>query len=75
MDLRANRYFNIRNGKITAFLHIVNVYNRQNLRKFDLDVANDFDEPSLDEQGNYVPVRDDVYWLGILPVFGVSWSF
>lgn len=75
MDLRTNRYFNTHAGKITVFLHLVNVYNRQNLQKFDLDTTDDNDNLSLDSQGNYVPFQDNKYWFGFLPVLGVSWEW
>ena len=75
MDVRGNRSFHTRHGVITAFLHIVNVYNRQNLKKFDLDTRNDAGELSVDADGNYVPFEDNKYWLGLTPVFGLSWAF
>ena len=67
MDLRINRSFNTRRGDLTGYLHLINLYNRKNLKKFDLDTTNDQDEFSLDEAGNYVPFRDDKYWFGFFP--------
>jgi len=64
----------IRDIKLTVFLHIINLYNHANLRKFDLDTTDDNGNPSIDAQGNYVPVRDDAYWLGILPVIGAIYE-
>ncbi|MBX2823007.1 MAG: TonB-dependent receptor [Rhodothermaceae bacterium] len=75
MDVRINRKFNARRGNITAYLHLINLYNRQNLKKFDLDTTNDQEEFSLDAQGNYVPFRDDKYWFGFFPALGASWTF
>ena len=75
MDLRINRKFNARRGEVTAYLHLINLYNRQNLKKFDLDTRNDQDEFSLDAQGNYVPFNDNKYWFGFFPALGASWSF
>ncbi len=76
LDLRINRAFETeKSGTITAFLHIINVYNRKNLKKYDLDARNDQGELSLDINGNYVPFGDNKYWLGILPVVGVKWDF
>ena len=75
MDLRINRKFNTRRGELTGYLHLINLYNRQNLKKFDLDTTNDQEEFSLDAQGNYVPFRDDKYWFGFFPALGVSWNF
>jgi outer membrane receptor for ferrienterochelin and colicin len=76
MDLRTNRHFLTKNNnRITVFLHLVNLYNQKNLKKFDLDVYNDQEELSLDADGNYVPVRGDKYWFSFLPVIGASWAF
>ena len=75
LDLRINRRFDTRRGELTAYLHFINLYNRQNLKKFDLDAENDDDEYSLDAQGNYLPFRDDKYWFGFFPALGASWSF
>lgn len=75
MDLRSNRHFKTKHdNNITAFIHLVNIYNRENLKKFDLDVHNDQDELSLDADGKYVPFRDDKYWFSFLPVIGLSWE-
>lgn len=75
LDVRANRRFALKNSHITAFLHIINVYNRKNLKKFDLDTRNDAGEYSIDVNGNYVPFHDDTYWFGLLPVIGAAWEF
>ncbi len=75
LDLRINRRFKTGHGALTAFLHLINVYNRENLKKFDLDTRDDEGNFSLDAQGNYVPFRDDSYWFGLIPVIGTSWEF
>jgi len=64
MDLRANRHFYLKNSKITAFVHLVNLYGRENLRKFDLDVTDDNDNLVPDGQGGYLYPRDDGTWFG-----------
>ncbi len=74
LDIRANRTFNLWGGELTTFLHLVNVYDRKNLKKFDLDTVNADGENSIDADGNYVPFEDNKYWLGLLPVFGVKWE-
>lgn len=74
MDLRINRHFPLGNGKITAFVHLINLYNQQNLRKFDLDTHDDAGNPSLNERGEYIAVSDNKYWLGFIPVVGVNWE-
>ncbi|MFZ1750931.1 MAG: TonB-dependent receptor [Saprospiraceae bacterium] len=75
LDLRINKIFETKNiGEFTVFLHVVNAYNRKNLKKFDLDVRNDENQLSLDSSGNYLPFEDNKYWLGILPVIGIKWE-
>ncbi|MEZ5040166.1 MAG: TonB-dependent receptor [Saprospiraceae bacterium] len=75
LDLRVNRSFRTeKTGEITTFLHLVNVYNRKNLKKFDLDTQNDEGEYSLDSNLNYIPFEDNKYWLGFLPVVGIKWE-
>jgi hypothetical protein len=75
MDIRANKKFTFSNWKLNSFIHIINVYNRKNLKKFDLDTRTEDGTLSLDAQGNYVPYEDNKYWLGFLPVLGVSVEF
>ena len=74
LDLRVNKSFAVRKGEVTAFLHLVNVYNRKNLKKFDLDTRNEANEVSIDSNGNYIPTGDNKYWLGFLPVVGIKWE-
>lgn len=74
MDVRLNRPFTISRGEIPAFLQIISFYNRENLNKFDLEARNDDGEYSLNEQGNYVQMRNDNFWLGLTPALGVEWS-
>ncbi|MBU1634749.1 hypothetical protein KJ762_09605, partial [bacterium] len=75
MDLRINRHFDLKHGKLSAYIHIINLYNRENLRKFDLDVTGDNGQTIPDEQGGYIYPRDDKNWFGITPVIGFSWEF
>jgi len=75
MDLRINRHFYLKHSKLSAYLHIINLYNRQNLRKFDLDVTGDNGQTIPDGQGGYIYPRDDKNWFGITPVIGFSWEF
>ena len=57
------------------YLHIINLYNRENLRKFDVDSRNDADALVPDGEGGYQTFRDDTTWFGRLPVVGLSWAF
>lgn len=75
MDLRINRHWQLKASRLTAWLHVINLYNRENLRKFDLDVRNDAEEYEVDENGDFRYFRDDKYWLTIMPVIGASWEF
>lgn len=75
MDVRFNRDFQMRGGKLKVYLHIINLYNRENLRKFDVDSRNDDDMLVPDGQGGYQYFRDDTTWFGRLPVLGLSWEF
>lgn len=65
LDLRASRRWQRRNGTLTFFVDIQNVYDRQNLAGFDL--ALDTDEMILE--------IDPEEWTGILPSVGLRWSF
>ncbi|MCB9761980.1 MAG: TonB-dependent receptor [Alphaproteobacteria bacterium] len=75
LDLRVSRELDLGRTTLTPYVHVINVTNHKNLHKFDLDTSNPDGTPSLDADGAYVPVRDDVYWLGIVPVVGMDWTF
>ncbi|MCI0494928.1 hypothetical protein L0Z72_07960, partial [candidate division KSB1 bacterium] len=75
MDLRINRHFKTSIGSVAIYLHLINLYNRENLKKFDLDTRDDNGNYSIDQEGNYVPFHDDKYWFGFMPVLGVSREF
>ncbi len=76
VDLRVNRHFQIKKGKISTYLHIINLYNQKNLRKYDLNATHlDTDELIPDGKGGYITPRGDKYWFGITPVIGVNWEF
>lgn len=76
MDLRVNRHFQARNSRITTFAHLINLYNRENLRKYDLDVVEDEEgNPVPDGKGGYLLGEDHKLWFGFLPVIGASWEW
>ena len=75
MDLRINRYFKLTNSRISVFLHMINLYNRFNLRKFDLGVTDDKERLVPDGNGGYVITNDNTKWFGFTPIFGMSWEF
>ncbi|MFN0035753.1 MAG: hypothetical protein ACKVUS_11850, partial [Saprospiraceae bacterium] len=63
-------------SQISAFVHVINLYNQKNLRKFDLNATHLVtDELIPDGMGGYITPRGDKYWFGITPVVGASWEF
>ena len=74
MDVRLNRDFTLRHGTLKVYLHLINLYDRENLRKFDVDATDD-DVLVPDGEGSYQYFRDDTTWFGRIPVVGVSWAF
>jgi outer membrane receptor for ferrienterochelin and colicin len=75
MDLRINRHFQLKTGELSVYLHLINLYNRENLKKFDVDVTDDSDTVVPDGNGGYKYFQDDKYWLGFIPAIGISWVF
>ena len=66
MDLRATRTFQVGNGTLSAFLDILNLYDRENMRSYDYRV----ELPS----GRVIPNVGETL-LPILPSFGLTWEF
>ncbi|HET9225105.1 MAG TPA: hypothetical protein VFR31_00440, partial [Thermoanaerobaculia bacterium] len=62
MDLRASREWQLRSGRLTFFVDLQNVYNRENAAGFDLEV---------DEDGI---VREPESWPGFFPSIGITWE-
>lgn len=75
MDLRINRHFQKKHGTLSAFLHLINLYNHKNLRKFDLAATDDNENLVPDGKGGYLTPRGDKYWFGLTPILGASWEF
>ncbi len=75
MDLRINRHFQFERSRLSAFLHVINFYNRENVRKFDLDVRDGDEQLMPDGQGGYNYLSDITTWLGIMPVIGLTYDF
>jgi hypothetical protein len=68
LDLRLSRTFDVRRGKLLAFVEVSNVLNRDNVCCIDWDVDEDADgDPFLEHS------RD--YWMPLLPAIGVLWEF
>lgn len=71
LDVRASRRFALRRGVLELFIDVQNLYNRRNDAGFEVDGGNFL----VDDQGNAVYRPTPEEWLGLLPSFGVSWTF
>jgi outer membrane receptor protein involved in Fe transport len=65
LDLRLSRRWELGWGRLTAFADVQNLYDRQNVAGYDLD---------LDEEAGVV-VADEERWPGFFASAGVSWEF
>jgi len=68
LDVRINRHFYPAKGKITAFLHIINAYNHENVNNYDFSIV----EENADSFSYEI---DTETWFSLLPFIGVSWEF
>jgi hypothetical protein len=71
LDVRASRRFALRRGVLELFFDVQNLYNRRNDAGFEVDGGNFL----VDDQGNAVYRPTPEEWLGVLPSFGISWTF
>lgn len=71
LDVRASRRFALRRGVLELFIDVQNLYNRKNDAGFEVDGGNFL----VDDQGNAVYQPTPEEWLGLLPSFGISWTF
>lgn len=62
LDLRASRRWDLRRGRLTFFVDVQNLYDRQNLAGFDV---------SLEEDEGVVLLEDES-WPGIFPSLGIT---
>jgi len=66
LDLRINRYFPLKKGRITAFIEVLNMLNIKNPRRYNY---------SLYRSGNAYDVRkESENWFGWMPSFGISYD-
>ncbi|MEE8166542.1 MAG: TonB-dependent receptor, partial [Myxococcota bacterium] len=65
LDLRASRRWHFRSASLDFFVDVQNVYDRENLAGFDIEID--------DEEGSIVATEEG--WVGILPSAGVSVEF
>jgi len=70
LDLRVNRVFNTKRGRLSVFVEAVNLYNRENLRLIEAESV------GLDANGElFVAETFTEKWLPLLPSVGASWRF
>ena len=67
VDLRANRYFRVGRGRITAFVELINVFGFDNVRGYSYDIR-------LGGPTGYYIDSDAETWFGRLPSFGVAYE-
>jgi len=67
LDLRVSRVFDVKKGRLSAFLEVSNVTNRDNPCCVDFDVNDEVSPPMVD--------RTLDYWVPIIPAIGVLWEF
>lgn len=66
LDLRVSRFFPLRSGRITAFVELLNVLGKKNVRGYDYDLLNS-------GTGYYID-KNAEHWFGRIPSFGVAYS-
>jgi outer membrane receptor protein involved in Fe transport len=68
LDARINRHFHTSRGKISVFLHVINLYNHENVIRYDHEIL----ESNPDTfRAEIVPET----WFSITPFAGFSWEF
>jgi hypothetical protein len=70
LDLRASRTTQIGKGRLTLFVDIQNLYDRENLRGLEIDDWRWQQQPD----GSLAAAFLEESWFGIMPSFGVSWE-
>ena len=68
LDVRVHRYFNVRNGRLSIFAEVRNLYNRSNIRRYHYSIW-------TNEDGEQKVIKDAQEWLPIVPSIGVNWEF
>ncbi|MCP4725836.1 MAG: TonB-dependent receptor, partial [bacterium] len=60
MDARISRIFNTSAGRLSTFIEVRNLYNRENIRKYDYDVL------QMNAPYSYVLDRESEYWMPLI---------
>lgn len=71
LDVRASRRIALKRSVLELFIDVQNLYNRRNDAGFEVDGSNFL----VDDQGQAVYRSTPEEWLGLLPSFGISWTF
>ncbi|MCZ7650921.1 MAG: TonB-dependent receptor [Thermoanaerobaculia bacterium] len=71
LDVRASRRFTRGRAVWEFFIDVQNLYNRRNDAGVELDGGNFL----IDDQGQAVYRPSPEKWFGLLPSFGISWTF
>jgi hypothetical protein len=66
IDLRLNRYFNIAKGRLSVFVEVLNVLDRENVRGYDNSIQQS-------PQGYYLEKEPET-WFGRLPSAGITYE-
>lgn len=67
LDVRVNRHFYTSQGKISVFLHVINLLNHENVIRFD----HDLEEESAE---TFRAKIEREPWFGLIPFIGMSWE-
>lgn len=67
LDLRINRKFKTSKGTITAFLEVINILNKENIRNYEYNMEFIDGSPRV--------IKFPEYWLGVMPSIGVAYNF
>jgi hypothetical protein len=67
LDLRINRHFYTSTGRISAFMSLINLYDRGNVRNIDYSWQWRNDRPAL--------IGENEYWFKLLPSIGITWHW
>ena len=70
LDLRASRSSRVGKGRLTVFLDVQNLYDRQNPRGLAIDDRTYVGRPD----GNFDVLFGEESWFGIMPSFGISYQ-
>ncbi len=62
LDFRLNRFFSIGSGRLKAFIEVLNIYGRENVRRYSYSVTDG------------MLIRSEEYWFGTMPSLGVSYE-